>query len=111
MTEKLFALLSLLRSRPKLIVRINADNIEEEIGGLKFEVENVSDKSTSLAPVVVARFLTTGRKKCSIIFDVREMDRSLPPFISKQFTASAREHQPARSNAWFRTYTLSLIHI
>src|SRR3989344_2264159 len=86
-------------SRPTLRVRISADNAEEEVGGLKFEVE--SNEATSLNPSIVARFITVKRENSAVVFDVRDLDRSLPPFTPKTFSASARESQPERHHAWF----------
>ncbi len=96
-----------LLSRPTLRVRVSADNAEEEVGGLKFEAENISNETTSLSPSIVARFVTVERETSGMVFDVRELDRSLPPFTPKTFSASARESQPERHHAWFRTYTFS----
>ncbi len=94
-------------SRPTLRVRISADNAEEEVGGLKFEVENISNETTSLNPNIVARFMTVKRENSGVVFDIRDLDRNLPPFTPKTFSASARESQPERHHAWFRTYTFS----
>lgn len=94
-------------SRPTLRVRISADSVEEEVGGLKFEVTNDSNKTTSLNPSVKAHFLTIKRANRSVVFDVREQDRGLPPFSSKHFSASARKSQPERHHAWFRMYAFS----
>lgn len=103
----LFKVFAWFWSRPTLRVRISADSAEEEVGGLKFEVENICDKITSLSPSVRTRFLTIERENCLAVFDVRELDRSLPPFTPKHFSASARESQPERHYAWFRVYTFS----
>lgn len=94
-----------LLARPTLRVRIREDNPDRELGGLEFEVENVSDKMTSLNPSVTARYLSVKREPRAVIFDVREGDRNLAPFTSKQFTASVREAQLGRGHGWFRTYT------
>lgn len=91
-------------SRPVLRVRIREDEPTREICGLVFEVENVSDKVTSMSPAVTASYLTAKRQCRHIVFDVREGDRNLPPFTCKQFSASARESQPERCYGWFRTY-------
>jgi len=103
----LFKIFAWLWSRPTLRVRISADNAEEEVGGLSFEVQNISNETTSLNPSIVARFMTVKRENSAVVFDVRELDRSLPPFTPKTFSASARESQPGRHHAWFRTYTFS----
>jgi len=100
-------LLAWLLARPTLRVRIREDRPDREIGGLEFEVENVRDKATSLKPTVTASYLSTKRKPCTVIFDVRELDRNLAPFTPKQFAASAREVLPGRGHGWFRTYTFA----
>lgn len=96
-----------LIGRPTLRVRIRDDNPDREIGGLIFEVENISDKTTSLNPTVKASYLSTKRERRSIIFDVREGERNLAPFSPKQFSASAREAQVGRGHGWFCTYTFT----
>lgn len=93
-----------LLARPTLRVRVREDEPKTEVGGLVFEVENVSDKMASLHPRVTATYLSVKREPGLVVFDVREGDRNLPPFTPKQFSASAREAQPQRFHAWFRTY-------
>lgn len=93
-----------LFQRPSLRVRIQEDEAEREVGGLVFEVENVSDSATSLNPVIAASYLSIKHEPMTIVFDVREGDRSLAPFVAKQFSASAREKQAGRSHGWFRVY-------
>lgn len=90
---------------PTLRVRIREDEPDRELGGLVFEVENISDKTTSLNPTVIATYLSIKREPRTVIFDVREGDRNLAPFTAKQLTASARETQVGRGHGWFRTYT------
>ena len=94
-----------LIDRPTLRVRIREDEPDRELGGLVFEVENISDKTTSLNPTVTASYLSIKREPRTVIFDVREGDRNLAPYTPKQLTASARETQPERGHGWFRTYT------
>lgn len=103
----LWKILTWFFSRPTLEVRISEDNIDQEIGGLKFEVENISRKTTSLRPTISASYLTVDRKGESVVFDVRQENRNLPPFTAKSFSASAREPKPNRENAWFRVYKFS----
>lgn len=91
-----------LLARPTLRARLIADDTDAEVGGFRFEVENQRDKATSLQPQITATFLTVERARKSAIFDVRELDRHLPPFTPKLFTASARERQPERFHSWFR---------
>lgn len=107
MLECLLKFLTWFWSRPTLRVRISEDDVDAEVGGLKFEVENVSDKATSLCPTVKAHFLSIKQEPGTVVFDVRELDRGLPPFTPKQFSASAREVQPQRCFSWFRVYTFS----
>jgi len=100
----LFRVVAWLWSRPTLRARISEDNPNEEVGGLKFEIENVSDNATSLDPSINVTFVTVKRHRGSAVFDVRDLDRNLPPFTPKLFSASAREVQPQRGHAWFRVY-------
>lgn len=100
-------LLGWLVGRPRLRVRIRKDNPDADMGGLEFEVENVNDKLTSLSPIITATYLSIKRARCSIIFDIREADRNLPPFTPKQFSASARERQSGRGHGWFRCYVFT----
>lgn len=97
-------IVSTIWSRPALRVRIQEDDEKKEVGGLVFEVENIKDKATSLEPVVTASYISVKRVLMSVAFDVREGDRSLPPFTAKQFSASARQRQFERSHSWFRVY-------
>jgi len=96
---------SWLLERPTLHVRIREDDADQEVGGLQFEVENLSDKVTSLDATIAASYLSIHRIQRSIIFDVREGDRNLAPFTPKQYSASAREVQTDRGHGWFRTYS------
>jgi len=93
-----------IRPLQKLKVRIIEDNPEIDEGGLEFEVENQSKTETSLSPNVKASFLTCKGKSMVMNFDVRELDRHLPPFEPKLFSASARSLQTERFNGWFRVY-------
>lgn len=94
--------------RPLLKIRITQDEPNHEKGGLRFEAENASPTLTSLQPVITAKFLypEKGRyRRGAAIFDVRELDRELPPFKAKIFSASARQLPPGYGFAWFRVYT------
>jgi hypothetical protein len=80
--------------RPFLNVRIIKDEPDQNEGGLQFEAENSSQTPTSLHPVVTAKFLYPEKghyRKGTATFDVRELDRELPPFKAKIFSASARQ--------------------
>ncbi len=93
--------------RPFLKIRVIDDDPDKEEGGLKFEAENASPTPTSLAPRVTARFLypRKGRyRRGMATFDLRDLDRELPPFKPRIFTASARELPPGYGHAWFRAY-------
>ncbi|MGH9553686.1 MAG: hypothetical protein ACRD3W_30175 [Terriglobales bacterium] len=91
-------------ARPAIRVRLIADDTDVEVGGLRFEVENQRDKPTSLEPQITATYLTVKRQPGFVTFDVRELDRGLPPFAPKLFSASASEYQPGRFHSWFRVY-------
>ena len=93
-----------LGGRPKLRIRIGEDDPEKIVGGLTFEVENQGKTPTSLAPRVAVKFLSYKGVPARMDFDVRELDRQLPPFEPKLFSASAREIQTDRFHGWFRTY-------
>jgi hypothetical protein len=93
--------------RPRLNVRVIEDDPDSEPGGLRFEAENTSPSPSSLDPVVQARFMypSAGRmRRGAAVFDVRELDRELPPFSPKLFSASARALPPGYGHAWFRVY-------
>lgn len=85
------------KSPPTLSIRILRDEPTQEVGGLRFEVENTSSRHTSLEPVIRESFLypSKGRiRRGRAAFDVREMDRSLPPFEARILHASARTALP-----------------
>lgn len=93
--------------RPFLNVRVIQDDPDQTMGGLRFEAENTSPTPSSLNPVVEARFMYPSRgryRRGAATFDVRELDRQLPPFTAKLFSASARELPPGYGHAWFRVY-------
>jgi len=102
--DLLIGIVKWLWRRPTLRVRISRDDPDDKIGGLVFEVENVRDTVTSLEPTIHVSFLTPRRKYGSAVFDVREIDRELPPYKAKQFSASARQLPAIYSVTWFRTY-------
>ena len=92
--------------RPRLNVRVTEDEPETP-GGLKFEVENTSPSASSLDPVIQARFVypSKGRmRRGAATFYVRELDRELPSFRAKLFSASAIRLPPGYGHAWFRVY-------
>lgn len=96
-----------LARRPLLRIRIVQDEPKRPAGGLVFEVENSSPTATSLTLVVRSRFWfpEKGRyRKSDAIYDVREVDREIPPFKARLLTASARSLPPGYGFAWFRVY-------
>ncbi len=109
MVGKLWDLLLLLLrwflGRPALHIRVAQDNAEQEVGGLVFEAENRGRQLTSLLSTVKVCFLTPHREPRQMTFDVREGDRTLPPFEPRQFSASARSSQAERDGGWFLVYT------
>lgn len=93
--------------RPFLKIRIIEDEPNQNEGGLQFEAENSSQTLTSLHPVITAKFLYPEKgcyRRGAATFDVRELDRELPPFQAKIFSASARQLPPGYGFAWFRVY-------
>jgi hypothetical protein len=92
--------------RPVLRVRISEDE-PGEIGGLVFEVENTSQKTTSLSPAITSTFLYPERGRMRwgrAMYAVREEDRELAPFKARTLHASAQAHPPGYGHAWFRTF-------
>lgn len=105
--EWLLRLFAWLARRPVLRIRIVEDKPEREGGGLVFEVENASPTSTSLVPTVRSKFWFPEKgqyRKGDAVYDVRELDRELPPFKARMITASARSLPPGYGFAWFRVY-------
>jgi len=105
--EGLLRFFAWIARRPKLKIRIMEDDPDRIPGGLVFEIENVTHYNTSLAPIVRSRFWFPKRweyHKGSAIYDVRELDRELPPFRAKIFTASARALPRGYGFAWFRVF-------
>ena len=105
--EWLLRFFAWIARRPKLKIRVIEDDPDRNPGGLVFEVENISHSNTSLAPIVKSRFWFPKRgeyHKGRTIYDVRELDRELPPFRAKIFTASARTLPRGYGFAWFRVF-------
>ena len=93
--------------RPRITVRIATDEPNEPVGGLVFEVENTSLSVCSLATEIQVKVLYPCKGKLvpgTAIFDVRELDRELPPYKAKLFSATARVLPPGYGHAWFLTY-------
>lgn len=94
--------------KPVLRIRISKDDPETEVGNLEFEVENISQTLTSLAPIGKSSFLLPkGEKfrKGHGFYDIRELDRQLPSYQPKIFTASSRGLPQNYIFSWFRVYT------
>lgn len=105
--EWLLRFFAWLARRPVLRVRIVEDKPERQPGGLVFEVENASPTLTSLVPTVRSTFWFPERgqyRKGNAVYDVRELDRELPPFKARMLTASARSLPPGYGFSWFRVY-------
>lgn len=106
MINQALDLIRYLFGRPSLVVRVSRDQAEV-VGGLKFEIENVGGRTTSLRPFVRVTFVAPKGarfEKHTVIYDVRELDRSLPPFAAKVFEATAREAHANYAFSWFRVY-------
>jgi hypothetical protein len=90
-----------------LRVRIVEDKPDCQVGGLVFEVENASQTVTSLEPVVTSTFWFPERgryRRGKAVYDVRDVDRRLPPFKARLLTASARCLPSGYGFSWFRVY-------
>ncbi len=95
-------------SKPVLRIRISKDDPDLKLGNLEFEVENASPTLTSLMPIVESSFLfPKGIKwqKGRGYYDIRELDRQLPPYQPKILSASSRGYPQNYSISWFRIYT------
>lgn len=105
--EWVLRLFAWLARRPVLRVRIVEDEPDRQVGGLVFEVENASPTVTSLTPLIRSTywFPEKGRyRRGNAVYDVREVDRELPPFKARLLTASARRLRPGYGFSWFRVY-------
>lgn len=105
--EWVFRFLAWVVRRPLLRVRIVEDHRDGRVGGLVFEVENASPTISSLTPIVRSTFWSPRRARYHrghAIYDVREVDRELPPFRAKLLSASARSLPPGYGFSWFRVY-------
>lgn len=107
LVDWIFRFLKWIFRIPFLQIRIVEDDPDQQKGGLKFEAENACPTPTSLLPVITSEFLypSKGRmRRGAAIFDVRELDRELPPFKPKIFSASPRALPPGYGASWFRVY-------
>lgn len=105
--EWAFRVFAWLARRPVLKIRIVEDEPEKEAGGLVFEVENASPTPTSHVPTIRSTFWFPQKgqfRKGNAIYDVRELDRELPPFKAKILSATARTVPAGYGHAWFRVY-------
>ena len=99
-----------LFDRPSLRVRVYRDDDSADLGGLEFEIENVGGRPTSLNPAVTVTYWllkggTISRGRAT--YAVREVDRELPPFKARTFTASKVDTPLNYGFSWFRTYTFA----
>lgn len=81
-------------SKPKLNITLIKDeslNVGKE---LYFEIENIGNKATVLHPVVSSVFESVEGGQREMIFDVKDNDLYLPPFVKKILKATPREIQP-----------------
>jgi hypothetical protein len=98
-----------LAGRPSLRVRVIQDRDSEEVGSLRFELENVGSRPTSLHPLILVSYWLPIRghfKRQTATFAVREIDRELPPFRAKVFSASSEGLHANYGFSWFRTFTV-----
>jgi len=105
--DRMFQLWGLVRGRPLLHVRILEDKSDQEVGGLRFEVENRRRNVTSLDPSILVTYHWPGRdgwQRRKMWFRVRDLDRQLDPFKPKVLSASADELSNHYWLSWFRTY-------
>jgi hypothetical protein len=96
--------------KPVLRIRISKDDPELKVGNLEFEIENASQTLTSLMPIVESSFLFPKGKtwlKGHGYYDVRDLDRQLPPYQAKIISASSRGFPQNYIFSWFRVYTFS----
>ena len=103
-----------LTLRPRLAIRILADDVEKDTSGLVFEIENRSHSVTSLRPTIKSCFYNvswesdSGRiVKGKMRYAVRELDRRLEPFKARTLTATPEKSLDAHIFSWFRTYTFA----
>jgi hypothetical protein len=104
LADMLGKLIELRNRNPVLKVRIQEDDPDKIEGGLQFEVENASEAVTSLSPHIALKYQSAKGERKTLVFDVREAERHLPPFTPKLFSASARENQHGREHGWYRRY-------
>jgi len=100
-------LLLWVSNRPLIVVRIIENDHRLEIGGLQFEIENQSKSPVSLQPHIKSTYwhlFNGGYIKSSTIYDVRDLDRTLPPFTPKLLSASRRHEQKDIIAPWFLTF-------
>src|SRR5262249_28117055 len=105
----LFQLLGALRGRPRIHIRIQEDKPDQEVGGLKFEIENRRWTVTSLDPKITVKYHYLDRDGHHVgynAFYLRDAEqRRLDPFQPKILTASADRLSNQYWLSFFRTYT------
>jgi hypothetical protein len=90
-------------------VRVFEETQPTDIGALKFEIENTGSRPTSLKPMVSVSYWLLQRGKLRRhkgMYAVREIDRELPPFRAKVFSASGQGLHDNYGFSWFRTFTI-----
>lgn len=99
-----------LVGRPRLAIRILEDDIDKDVGGLVFEVENRSNSVTSLSPIVRSSFyhprkgrMVKGRNR----YAVRDADRQLEPYKARILAATRGTRLAAHGFSWFCTYVFT----
>lgn len=98
-----------LAGRPSLHARVFEEKQPEEAGTLRFELENVGQRPISLKPIISVSYwvLEKGRlRRKAGTYAVREVDRELPPFKAKVFSASGQGLHPNYGFSWFRSLTI-----
>jgi len=98
-----------LAGRPSLRARVFEEKDSQEVGGLTFELENVGSRPTSLKPIISVSYWLPqrgGLRRKTATYAVREVDRELPPFKARVFSASGQGLHPNYGFSWFRTFTL-----
>ena len=108
MVFKIIEELRYLADRPSLRARVLEDK-GSEVGGFRFELENVGGRPTSLEPLIAVSYWIPrqGRlRRKTATYAVREVDRKLAPYEARIFSASGSGFDPSYGFAWFRTFTI-----
>lgn len=105
---KLFSVLPALRDRRRINVRILGETFGDgnEIV-LKFEAENLGEKTTSLKPTILVQAITPKREKQRMTLILDGEDRNLPSLTPKIFTARTLA-SAVYQFCWYKQYRFSL---